>query len=219
MNAEGAGAEPADRGVVLARIREALGPVRAERGVIPRRYRSHSDRVESEVLSRFAERCRGYGARCTSAGAAGVGEAIAASLLERGAGRVAIPANLPPAWRPPGLTLLEDGEERAADLEAVDAAVSGCAVAIAETGTVVIDGGAGQGRRALTLVPDYHLCVVRTDQVVDLVPEALERLGPAAAAGRPITFVSGCSATSDIELERVGGVHGPRTLEVVIVDD
>ncbi|MGE0068340.1 MAG: lactate utilization protein C [Solirubrobacterales bacterium] len=218
MNAHGSGTEPADREAVLARVRGALGPDQAKAKDLPRRYRSRSDRDKSGVRLRFVERCRGYGARCTFAAADAVSEAIAASLRARGAGRVVIPADLPFAWRPPGVTCLEDSAELAADLEAIDAAVSGCAVAIAETGTVVLDGGAGQGRRALTLVPDFHLCVVRADQLVDLVPEAIERLAPAARAGQPLTLVSGCSATSDIELERVSGVHGPRTLEVLLLD-
>lgn len=103
------------------------------------------------------------------------------------------------------------------DLDQADTALTGCALAIAETGTIVLDGGAASGRRALTLVPDHHVCLVRGDQVVASVPEAIDRIADAARAGRPITFVSGPSATSDIELERVEGVHGPRKLDVVVL--
>ena len=101
-----------------------------------------------------------------------------------------------------------------ADLDALDGVITGCAVAIAETGTIVLDGGAGQGRRALSLLPDLHVCVVRADQIVGDVPEALARL----TRDRPQTWISGPSATSDIELQRVEGVHGPRRLDVIIVE-
>jgi L-lactate dehydrogenase complex protein LldG len=104
-------------------------------------------------------------------------------------------------------------------LDESDGVLTGCALGIAQTGTLVLDGGAHQGRRAISLLPDYHLCVVDAAQIVDLVPEAVERLYPAAReARRPVTFISGPSATSDIELNRVEGVHGPRTLEVLIVE-
>ncbi len=105
----------------------------------------------------------------------------------------------------------------AAGIESLDGALTGCALAIAETGTIVLDGSPECGRRALTLIPDYHLCVVRISQIVAGVPEAVAALAPAAAAGRPITMISGPSATSDIELDRVEGVHGPRRLDVVLV--
>ena len=127
----------------------------------------------------------------------------------RSAGRMAAEAA--------GREVVEDDGLSVRELDELDGALTGCAVAIAETGTFVLDGGSGQGRRALTLVPDLHICVVREDQVVGLVPEAVGKLEDAVRTGRPLTFVSGPSATSDIELDRVEGVHGPRVLHVVLV--
>ena len=128
--------------------------------------------------------------------------------------RLAVPLDLPDAWRPHGVELARDGGLASADLDALDGALTGCLLAIAETGTIVLDCGPAQGRRALTLVPDLHLCVVFADQIVGTVPEAFERI----SVERPVTFVSGPSATSDIELSRVRGVHGPRRLDVVIAE-
>ena len=122
------------------------------------------------------------------------------------------PAGGPAAWSGGGRAAAPTQE-----LDRLDGVLTGCALAIAETGTIVLDAGARQGRRALTLVPDWHLCVVEEAQIVGGVPEAVAALEPAVREGRPLTFVSGPSATSDIELSRVGGVHGPRTLEVLVV--
>ncbi|MEZ4725588.1 MAG: LUD domain-containing protein [Caldilineaceae bacterium] len=128
------------------------------------------------------------------------------------------PADLPTVWLPTTVTRLSDhGDLSHEDLDSSQGVLTGCALGIAQTGTIVLDHGPLQGRRAISLVPDYHLCVVRADQIVGLVPEAIKQLTDAVQAGRPITFISGPSATSDIELNRVEGVHGPRTLEVLVV--
>lgn len=142
--------------------------------------------------------------------AATIGQACA----DHGAVRLGIPIGLPDAWRPALLELVEDHGLSARELDALDGAVTGCALAIAETGTIVLDGGERSGRRALTLVPDLHVCVVERGQVVATVPDAIRAL---EGARGPFTFVSGPSATSDIELDRVEGVHGPRRLEVLLV--
>jgi L-lactate dehydrogenase complex protein LldG len=143
----------------------------------------------------------------------GLAAAVAGVLTDRGLRRVVAPDAVPDAWLE-GSDVLRDGGATLplADLDAADAVVTGCAVAVAETGTIVLDAGPDQGRRALTLVPDVHVVVVRAEQVVQTVPEAVARLRP----DRPLTMISGPSATSDIELDRVEGVHGPRTLIVLL---
>jgi L-lactate dehydrogenase complex protein LldG len=132
--------------------------------------------------------------------------------------RLVVPADLPEGWAPSGVTLLREPGLSNDVLEHSDGVLTAAAMGIAQTGTIILDSGPGQGRRAISLLPDYHLCVIRDDQVVGLVPEAVAGLHTAAGdTTRPITFISGPSATSDIELNRVEGVHGPRTFEVLLV--
>jgi L-lactate dehydrogenase complex protein LldG len=203
---------------ILARIRTATGDG-AEPPPVPRDYRTADRPSEASgeaLLERLVERLVDYRALVRRATTAMVAAAVVAALTERGARRIAVPTGI----LPEGLDQLEPGIELVGDdppltpaqLDGLDGVLTGCAVAIAETGTIVLDGGAGQGRRALSLVPDYHLVVVTAAQVVEGVPEALARLDPS----RPQTWISGPSATSDIELDRVEGVHGPRTLEVIV---
>jgi L-lactate dehydrogenase complex protein LldG len=144
-----------------------------------------------------------------------VAAAAAKMLAERKVRRMVVPAGLAAEWLPGGVEFVVDEGLPAAELDRVDGVMTGATLAIAETGTVVLQNVAGQGRRAVTLVPDYHLCVVRMEDVVETVPEAMDRLQ--ATAGLATTFVSGPSATADIEMTRIKGVHGPRFLDVILV--
>ncbi len=218
---------------MLARVRSALaspgthhprvdGPPTTGAGlVVP------TDRAG--ILDLFVERVQDYRALVERVRPSDLGAAVASALATHGAASVVAPTGLETGWleasRSAGVTvsnqneITQHGLPDAAALDAVAAAVTTCEVAIAVTGTIVLDHGPGQGPRALTLVPDLHVCVVRADQVVADVPEATAWLGAGVRAGRPLTWISGPSATSDIELERVEGVHGPRTLHVLLVDD
>jgi L-lactate dehydrogenase complex protein LldG len=207
---------------ILARIRAAVGAgttgssadQAADGGYA---YRTSSSIGAVGLLELLAERLSDYRAIVQRAEPDQLGEAVAAALTRRGAKRVAIPPGLDLPGLPDDVEVVA-GDGLAPDaLDALDGVVTEAAIAIAETGTIVLDGSPGQGTRAVTLVPDYHLCIVRAEQVVHLVPEAVTALAPHAR--RPLTWISGPSATSDIELNRVEGVHGPRTLEVVIVAD
>lgn len=206
---------------LLQSIRTALGDLQpGERDEIPleRGYRRSGDLGEDERLALFVERTEEYRVRVRRVAAAELRTEVARACAERGAARLVVPADLPAEWLPADLDTLGDRGLSFAELDGSDGVITGCRIAIAATGTIVLDGGSAQGRRAITLLPDYHLCVVFAEQVVELVPEAFEQLQQSVAAGRPLTFVSGPSATSDIELNRVEGVHGPRTLEVLLVD-
>ncbi|WP_344259906.1 lactate utilization protein C [Streptomyces sodiiphilus] len=207
------------RAEILGRIRRALSDVpRTETPrdtPVPRGYlTSHSPADPVDLLAR---NLADYRARVHRTDAAGLPALIARLLAERGSASVIAPEGVPAHWLPSAVRRVEDSASLSAhDLDAVDSVVTGCAVAVAETGTLVLDGGPGQGRRRITLIPDHHICVVRVPrQVVDSVPQALRRLSPAS----PQTWISGPSATSDIELDRVEGVHGPRTLEVVLAGE
>ncbi len=201
------------RDEILRRVREALGDDMQATDV-PRRYERRLPPAV-DLLELFTERVSDYRASVRRVSEAGLAAAIAEALSSRRAFRLAIPADLPAGFLTDASAswLVDDGVGKQA-LDEVDGVITGCAVAIAETGTIVLDGALGQGRRILSLLPDYHLCIVRQEQIVGSVPEALERLDPK----RPQTWISGPSATSDIELQRVEGVHGPRNLEVIVVE-
>jgi L-lactate dehydrogenase complex protein LldG len=200
----------AAREEILARVRAAIGGGGAASEAVPRAYRTSGALAAAARVDLLAERLLEYGARVERTDEAALPDVISAVA---GAGRLAVPARLPAAWRPSGA--VEDHELTPRELDRLDGVVTGCTLAIAETGTLVLAGGPTEGRRALTLVPDLHVCVVGAGQVVETVPEAFAALRELAT--RPLTFVTGPSATSDIELARVEGVHGPRTLVVVIV--
>jgi L-lactate dehydrogenase complex protein LldG len=187
------------RGDVLGRVRAALGPAPA----VP-------------DVERFCERAGEYRARVLRTTADGLAATLTEACGARGTRRLVAAPGV--SWDVPGVEVVtDDATAPAAALDGAGGALTGCALAIAETGTIVLDGSPACGRRALTLVPDHHVCVVLAEQVVAAVPDAIAALAAGVREGRPITFVSGPSATSDIELERVEGVHGPRLLDIVVV--
>jgi L-lactate dehydrogenase complex protein LldG len=187
---------------ILARVRAALGPA-PEVPEVPRGYRAAGTLSRDGVVELFCERVSEYQATVRRVAPAELDAAVREAL--GGAAKVAS-------------TFAGDDDPPLgiAELDALDAVVTGAALAIADTGTIVLDSGPESGRRALTLVPDHHVCVVRAETIVPSVPDAVAALAEAARAGRPVTFVSGPSATSDIELDRVEGVHGPRRLDVIV---
>jgi L-lactate dehydrogenase complex protein LldG len=218
------------RDQILARIRAAngaagraaapAGDADAAYEALSRRYlRAHHDPAGHDIAALFAERAADYRAVVERVPERGLAPAIAGILATRAAavpGPFVIPDGLPAEWLaelPSEITLARDEPPfPAAGLDRMSGVVTGCAVAVAETGTIILDHGPGQGRRALTLVPDFHLVVVREDQIAADLADAFARLDPA----RPHTLISGPSATSDIELIRVEGVHGPRNLHVLL---
>jgi L-lactate dehydrogenase complex protein LldG len=208
------------RDEVLARIRSAHAvapPPDLAYEDIARAYRSTSESEHRAMVERLVDRLGDYRAlvrECTQHDLAGT---IATALSERGVRSLVVPRGLDTAWLHGVNVELRTDEDvplAVPELDSADGVITGCALAIAETGTLCLDGSSGQGRRLLSLIPDYHLCIVAAADIVADVPQAIARLD----GTRPLTLISGPSATSDIELNRVEGVHGPRTLEVIIVD-
>jgi L-lactate dehydrogenase complex protein LldG len=209
------------RSTILDRLRRALGDVSSDENpssdAVERRYSRTLEVSPDQLVDTFAERVSGYKVTVNRASRDQASGKVAEMLQGRGLRRIVLPADFPAELVPQDLDLLRDDGLSNDEIASADGVLTLCAVAIAQTGTIVLDHGAGQGRRALTLLPDYHLCLVEIAQIVGVVPEAVARTDSAVKAGRPLTFISGPSATSDIELNRVEGVHGPRTLDVLIV--
>lgn len=207
---------------ILRRIRTSLidVPAHEEPAHVPveRTYRHVDEAPHAELVARFAEEVADYKAIVRRITLDQLAVTIGAACEQRSARRMVIPPDLPREWLPDSVEPVIDTQLTNEQLENTDGVITGCALGIAQTGTIVLDSGFAQGRRVISLIPDYHLCIVFEDQVVGLVPEAIARLNDVVRTDRrPITFISGPSATSDIELNRVEGVHGPRSLEVLIV--
>jgi L-lactate dehydrogenase complex protein LldG len=206
------------RRVILERIRGAVNSTASDALPIPRAYRQTTN--ATDLVTLLAERVGEYRATVHITDPSGLAGVIAAILERLEVKCVAVPADLPEHWIPAHLERLTDHATlEPGALEHTDAVVTGAAFAIAETGTIILDHAETQGRRVLSLVPDKHICVVSEAAIVDNLPSATVSLARSIALGRPLTFISGPSATSDIELNRVEGVHGPRVLEVVIVSE
>jgi L-lactate dehydrogenase complex protein LldG len=207
-------AEPVSaREEILASVRTALAGGAAPEPVV-RAYRRGGETGEARLVDLLHDRLVDYKAEVRRVAEHDLPAAIADACAAHYVSRLGVPPGLRSDWRPGAVSVIEDDGLTPRELDGLDGVLTACTLAIAETGTIVLAAGPEEGRRALTLVPDLHICVVRENQVVDTVPAAFAQLGPLAR--RPLTLVSGPSATSDIELSRVEGVHGPRTLVVLI---
>ena len=210
---------------ILQRIRTATADVTEPDPAldVPVEWTYGQPLATADVLADFVEKVEDYKARVVRVAEDGIGGAIVDALAGLDAASAVLPEGLPDAWvqavTAAGVTVFRDDPELShAELNLIAAVVTTAAVGMADSGTIALDHGLGQGRRALSLLPDCHVCVVRSEQVVSDVPEGIARLAPALRARRPVTWLSGGSATSDIELDRVEGVHGPRHLAVILVE-
>jgi L-lactate dehydrogenase complex protein LldG len=213
------GTARSSRDRVLERIRKANLRAAAPQQPIPRDYDCSTSQTADKTLALFEERLRDYDARIFPVRREEIAAKAAEILNASHRRRIAVPAGLPAAWQTAGVEWIIDGT---ADLElsfdvlnAVDGVMTAATVGVAVSGSIVLQHGPAEGRRVLTLLPDYHLCVVEAAQVVETLPEAFARLDPI----RPVTFISGPSATADIEMTRIKGVHGPRFLDVLLIQD
>jgi L-lactate dehydrogenase complex protein LldG len=203
---------------ILERVTAAVGhPAPAEPVLHEYRIRGTLDAEQRVAL--FCQRVGEYRAEVLRVDELGIADTVAAVCSAREAGRIVVPSGVPSAWLSAQLQIVDDEKLSPHELDAIDGSLTGCTVAIAETGTIILTSGQLEGRRALTLIPDLHVCVVRETQIVELVPEAFAVIAADELENRPLTFVSGPSATSDIELSRVEGVHGPRDLVVLVVKE
>lgn len=212
------------RSAMLAAIRSAIGDAASSRSAIeadwesiPRLYRRSSTMSGDALKAHLIERLRDYDANVMESTATGIPHSVETMLRARAVTRILIPSGLPAWMLPPGYTYIPEADCSVAGMNRCDGVITASTLAIAETGTVVLQNAPGQGRRAASLVPDYHLCLVDAERIVATLPEAIAQLGPTAHL--PTTFISGPSATADIEMTRIKGVHGPRFLDVLIVSD
>lgn len=209
------------RDLILSRVHKALADVPQDEAADVARFeriylRQHGGLSQPQLIDLLADNLADYRARVHRCGEGDLATVIGRLLSDNGTHSVLTPPGIPETWlaHSAAARVEESAALTSDELDAIDSVITGCALAIAETGTIVLDGGPGQGRRRTTLITDHHICVIRAPaQVVASVPHALERLDPAT----PLTWISGPSATSDIELDRVEGVHGPRHLDVVIM--
>lgn len=205
---------------ILERVRGAIGTDSAAPPRIQRSYRRTDQRTRDQLVAVFCERAGDYKAEVQRIRPADLRDAISAAASRHDAKRLVIPVGLPNDWRSPELELITDQSLTPRELDKLDGVITACTIAIAETGTIALTAGPHEGRRLLSLVPDLHICVVAGNQIVGTVPEAIAQIGEVVRTDhRPVTLISGPSATSDIELQRIEGVHGPRNLVVLVTQE
>ncbi len=214
MSSKGVDSSGSAKEVILGRIREIMQDAPAAEP-IAREYIQTSEHDASSQIDLFTERLVDYGADVHHVTSSEISKKVAELCGAQKVESLVVPADLPQDWLPKEVEIRPDEGLGREVLESTGGVMTGCALAVAQTGTIILDGGERQGRRVITLLPDFHICVVLSEQIAGIVPEAVSRLKPSAK--RPLTFISGPSATSDIELSRVEGVHGPRSLAVLVV--